>query len=882
MSANLGRSVSGVRPFLAFGSIALGFLAVLLQISRQVDVQASPSEALQGREGAYKESPRATLTDRHRTVLAASQPRLALVVSPFHLWLRHTPERVIGRLADVLDESEPDELFRRLAPIDKDGFITVDRWPLTFEEALGLRDWIDRGGPSDEARLGPLPGLDLVPLTLADAVQQADHMDALLEGCEGPFFALRWQPQRLLSQVVRERFAPHLVGKRGASSRWVATLARGLFEQLGGPRERERKLQGATDLLLPGWKRVTEEPQAPRGVAAWTERIRKRLGSKRTRPALGDPILRGTGVEWVFGGLCPQRYTVILDPVSPSQVEPLREAFAQEQFSPYEAWLEPTHERVYPAGELALLGSYGWIERRDEQGQTQLEFSALSGLEHVAHDVLADFAPLLEADFGSQALGFLREGRASRFDYELKVPRQGWQHSYFREAAGALEPALVESTIDLNLQRFVGAKLEELQRDHDTALCMAIAIDLGTREVLALDWRDRYGFASFAPIQHQFTPGSTFKLVTMALALEGGHVHPESQFDVGESGHVTIYSNPDGTGRRRHIREAEGYARGVITAAECLARSSNGGMVQIGLRVPAETWQAETLRFGYGRIAAPELLARGMAHPTGRVGEGRDDPGVWSRLRSHASVSFGDAVSTNLIQHAGVIASLLGGGVGRPLVFARAVEFGGRRFELESHTGEALISPATSKQLREMMQLGALEGTGRDLERPDGLVLATKTGTTEKLKFDVCQHNLGQAFEEALAHGELADWDPAQMHRKFRGQFRGSKSCYVSSIACLGADASGEREVLVMVVVDDAHGEEKFGSKVAGPTAVAILSEALDYTHLGALRGQRDASGFVTGGSGAPRGPLEPWAARPEQWEAERWWDGALTPEGTR
>lgn len=77
MSANLGRSVSGVRPFLAFGSIALGFLAVLLQISRQVDVQASPSEALQGREGAYKESPRATLTDRHRTVLAASQPRLA-------------------------------------------------------------------------------------------------------------------------------------------------------------------------------------------------------------------------------------------------------------------------------------------------------------------------------------------------------------------------------------------------------------------------------------------------------------------------------------------------------------------------------------------------------------------------------------------------------------------------------------------------------------------------------------------------------------------------------------------------------------------------------------------------------------------------------------
>ncbi len=886
MSADFRKSVSGVRPFLAFGSIALGFLAVLLQISRQVQAEAVPSAALQGREGAYKESPRATLTDRNGTVLAVSRPRLAFVVSPFNLWMRHTPERIAGRLAEVLDEPDPSELFRRLAPAGEDGFFVADRWPLTFEEALGLRDWIDGGGPLDQPQKGALPGLDLVPFELAHLEQarradgtfdpQVVRWNELLQDCEGPFFCLRWQPERLLSQGVRENFAPHLIGKRGASSRWVATLARGLFEHLAGARERERLLQVSTGEALAGWEIITEAPPAPRGLAVWIERLRKRLGVERSVPKPGQPVLRGTPAEWVFGGLCPQRYTVVLDPVPPALVEPLRAAFAQEQLSPFEAWLEPTHERIYPAGELALLGSYGWIQRRDEQDRTQLEHAPLAGLEHVAHAVLEDCTPFLAQEFGAGALALLREGRAGWFDYELKVPRQGWQHSYFSNSTGSLEPARVESTIDLDLQRFVGAKLDQLQREQDTALCMAIALDLGTREVLALDWRDRYGCSAFAPIQHQFTPGSTFKLVTMALALEGGHVRPESQVDVGEHGYVSIRAHADGTGRTRLIREAEGYARGVISAAECIARSSNGGMVQIGLRVPAETWQAETLRFGYGRVTAPELLARGMFHPPGRIGENRDDPGVWDRLRSHASVCFGDAVSTNLIQHVGVIAGLLGGGVGRPLVFARAVEFGGRRFEPELSAGERLVSRATSDELRAMMELGAHEGTGRDLERPAGLELKTKTGTTEKLRFDVCQHQFGAAWQDALARREADSWDPAAMHRQFAGQFRGSKSCYVSSIVCLGTDPTGEREVLVMVVVDDAHGEEKFGSKVAGPTGVAILSEALGHTHLGVPRGERDASGLVTSSQVAPRGPVEPWASRPSDEASEaRWWDEA-------
>ena len=882
---HLPRSVSGVRPLLAFGSIGLGFAAVLLQVLLGVESRTRPTPALASRDGAFKEPLRYELCGRDGEVLARSLPRWALVASPFNLWMRHTPERIAGRLAEALGESGPEAVLQRLVPTDAEGDVVVHRWPLAFDEAVALREWIDRGGPRDDGTAGRLPGFDLVrhrPETKAER--------ALLDGVRGPYFTLSWRPDQVLSQATRERFAPQLIGKRGAPQRWVARLAKDLFPLLDGARERERRtLMHASAGLAPGvldaphgWTQVTETTASPRGIRGWIEALAVRLGAERERALPGDWIVEGTPAEWVFGGLCPTRYAVVRDPLEPELVAAVRAALEAEEVGPFEAWLEPTAERRYPVGELAVLGRWGWIERRDEQGEPRLEHGPLEGLESVGLAALERLAPAFAQRHGgsdARSLEFLSEGRPDAFHYEHKVPRRGWRRAYYRGVEGGFAPARIETTIDLGLQRFVAARLDELARAHDPALAMAVAIDLGTRDVLALDWVDAYGCVPFAPLQHQFTPGSTFKLVTMALALEGGHVTPDERFDVGHAGWYAVANNPDGTGRRRVIREAEGFATGLISAAECVAHSSNAGMVQIGLRVAPETWVRETRAFGYGMRAATELLAPGMYNPSGRVGEERDDPRVWDRTRSHASVSFGDAVSTNLLQHAEVIAGLLGGGVGQPLRFARAVSSCGERVELPAGARRRLIGRATSDQLREMLRLGAAEGTGEDLERPSGMVLGTKTGTTEKLEFDVCQHRFGAAWREHLASGGA--WDGAAVHADLRGRFREDRSCYVSSIAAFAADPSGEREVLVLVVVDDAHGQERFGSKVAGPAAVAILSEALGWTHLGETPSARLAGGLVASDGELESVGYEPWAERRGVELGERpWWRGANDRSG--
>jgi cell division protein FtsI (penicillin-binding protein 3) len=470
----------------------------------------------------------------------------------------------------------------------------------------------------------------------------------------------------------------------------------------------------------------------------------------------------------------------------------------------------------------------------------------------------------------------------------VRHPRAGWQRTSLESAAPAESPAVVRTTLDLDLSRRTHAFLEELTAKHNAGLAMAVVLDLKTRDVLALEWVDPYEFHAFAPLVHQFTPGSTFKLVTMGAALDGGYVRPETVFDVGSGGVWTLYNNPDGTGRRRVIHEAEGFASGLQTAAQCLARSSNSGMVQIGLRVPVERWKSFTAALGYGTPAMPGLLASWMANPKGQIGEAPNDGKEWAKLRSHTSVSFGDSISTNLLQHAQALAALIGGGEFLPLNLVAELELNGQRYAPVPPAPERVVSAQTSERLRAMMRLGAEHGTGKDLERPRGLELMTKTGTTHKLFGDVCWHRFGQRWNEARAEQEAAreagrepkPFDSGKVHRELRGQFRGNRPCYVSSIAVAGRAPGSDREVLVLVVVDDPHGKDRFGSKVAGPTAVNILCAALGWEAPQLNGAPRSPAGLVLSDSQVLALDAEPWAAAPDD-AYQPWWQDAGVLEAT-
>ena len=89
-------------------------------------------------------------------------------------------------------------------------------------------------------------------------------------------------------------------------------------------------------------------------------------------------------------------------------------------------------------------------------------------------------------------------------------------------AAPASPAPVVRTTLDLGLQRFLGEQLDETLAVHEAAVAMGIVLDVASGAVLALDAREAYPIAPFAPIAHVFTTGSTFKALTMAVALEEG------------------------------------------------------------------------------------------------------------------------------------------------------------------------------------------------------------------------------------------------------------------------------------------------------------------------------------------------------------------------
>lgn len=131
-----------------------------------------------------------------------------------------------------------------------------------------------------------------------------------------------------------------------------------------------------------------------------------------------------------------------------------------------------------------------------------------------------------------------------------------------------------------------------------------------------------------------------------------------------------------------------------------------------------------------------------------------------------------------------------------------------------------------------MMAIGAETGTGRLVARsernPEFDYLGTKTGTTEKVPDEICLHAELAHLTSAHADGSPCPSSCRARLARQRDHPRPSRPCYTSSMCAIGRVSGSEREVLVLVVVDDPRTGPKFGSEVAGPTAIALLRRAFD------------------------------------------------------
>jgi len=837
---------SGLRPAAMFVGVAVVLLVV---VGRAAWIHGI-ARGVQPDAELVSEAPlaRFVLEDRDGRPLAVSVECFDVTASPRSLWRSHTPRRLAEKFAtllggsttsreDVAELADPLEILRRTMPrafsdARLGGRLVPDAprlLDLDAATAERVSAWLDTGvvDPADAGSdaPGPIRGLRLVA-SGADATAGA------------PRFTLELDPVECLSREARvDRFG-EWEGRGGepataSPERWTRALLSDLVELIGRDAAIARLDAGARRAL-------------------------------RTLPrADADARLR----DALWAELMPSRFRVVARAIDPVTAHALTELLAEEAVSPYQIQLVPRVERRHPTrpgglpvpptvhdsmgggseDAFTLLGHWGHLDedRADARARRDLDarphvlpwesaddpFLAYrrslvvdrrpwSGLELLCQTELenGDWAPLADGLHGRTYERRTRHvARDRRKEFDGKVP------NYFGDTHPASDVPTIESTLDAALQEVLHTELALLVDEHAPALAMGIVVDVETGDVLALDSRSLHGYSGFAPVLHEFTPGSTFKPVIMAQALDAGLVRPDSPFETHAPSGILLKHR----GGSRRISEAEGAPdEDVISAARGIADSCNAVLVQVALLFDAPALRERLLRLGYSQ------------HPRAGLGPERsgripplDYKGSWRRIYTHASVGFGHELTVTLWQHAGALATILRGGERRPLRLVRAVVRDGARYERPLEDGERVLSERACDQLRAMLALGAEDGTGRHVatraQNPEFTWIGTKTGTTEKVESELCVHLELEALANAALEGRSLSRSERDALFRMPKPHRRS-SCYTSSmLASARMEVDGEeREIMVLVVADDPAGPERFGSRVTGPTTIAILRQA--------------------------------------------------------
>ena len=337
--------------------------------------------------------------------------------------------------------------------------------------------------------------------------------------------------------------------------------------------------------------------------------------------------------------------------------------------------------RHYPENELAsqVIGTVG------------IDNVGLSGVEQALNDTL-------KGSDGERRVVKDALGEAVSLD-QIKSERAGGD---------------LRLTIDASLQGQTEQVLGEVGQTFKPKAATAIVMNPRDGEIYAMaSWpRVNANSVEDAPpwaranraIGFTYEPGSTFKSITVAGALEEGFVRPHTVFEVGPQIQVAD----------RVINEAHGTG-GNLTVARILAQSSNVGAVKIGLELGAQRFDRWVRRFGF-------------SHTTGLPLPG-ESPGIVLNLKDYSGSSMGNlpigqGIAVTPIQMAWAYAAIANGG---RLVQSQLVM--GKK---ETPRGPRIISRRTAHRLQSMLE-GVLGPTGTGTEAAvSGYDIAGKTGTAEK------------------------------------------------------------------------------------------------------------------------------------------------------
>ncbi len=283
----------------------------------------------------------------------------------------------------------------------------------------------------------------------------------------------------------------------------------------------------------------------------------------------------------------------------------------------------------------------------------------------------------------------------------------------------------VRLTIDMGLQAIVEEEIEAAYRDLKPETAVAVMVDPKTGEILAMASRPCFdpnapGAAEPEQMKNRAVidmvePGSTFKIVVAAGAMNEGKVNEKSSIFC-ENGSFAYGG--------RILRDHHGY--GSMSVHDILVKSSNIGSAKMALMMGDEKFYEYVRRFGFGERSGIELPGEipGLVHP----------PHRWDKL-TITRMPMGHALAVTPLQIVMGMAVIANGGNLMSPQIVRNVEDADGRVMLEKppRAVRRVVPEKTARFVSDALaEVVGPRGTAK-LAGVSGFAVAGKTGTAQKV-----------------------------------------------------------------------------------------------------------------------------------------------------
>ena len=340
-------------------------------------------------------------------------------------------------------------------------------------------------------------------------------------------------------------------------------------------------------------------------------------------------------------------------------------------------------------------------------------------------------------------------------------------------------------TIDSQIQTIMERELDNAEAKYNPDGLLAIAMNPNNGEILGMASRPNFDPSDFQnvapeiynrniPIWSTYEPGSTFKIITLAAALEEGKVNLEKDRFY-DSGHVEV------GGTQLHCWKRGGH--GSQTFLEVVQNSCNPGFIEMGQRLGKDTLFKYIHNFGFGQKTGIDLEGEGtgILFPLDKVGP-----------VELATTAFGQGVSVTPIQQvAAVSAAINGGTLYQPYVAKQLVDSQTNEVVMKKSpvAKRKVISEKTSEQIRYALESVVAQGSGKKAFI-EGYRVGGKTGTAQK----------------------------AQGGRYLENNY---------ILSFIGFAPADDPQIVVYVAVDNPKNAIQFGGQVAAPIVGNIIEDSM-------------------------------------------------------